>query len=420
MNINKINKVKEKESNKINPLYWGKLDTISSVKFKNLEQLKKVNENFLTSSVAPFVGRYGYPNVNLGILTPPETRENAQILDDQIGWSQNKLDIPEIIDHRSQLLNSRSKTLVSKTQSKLLELAQEIALSKRSVDTEIHLDKKPEIRMNTDPLLPPFAANASLKSARLTENATVPTKVEKVVNDDIKAADALAHLSKSFDEHYLSKILSVGTLGVRKDRKLVPTRWSITATDDTLGKSHIEDIREYNIIEDYELYFGGYLGNYYAIILIPEVWSYELFEIYAGDIHAADKSAGYKCGKGDFMTDSEFYGGRKDYASHTVGGYYAARLAITERLMNRKRQASILALRFITDEYTTPLGVWVCRESTRESMKNLVAKFGSQELILDFVNNKIKSKFGLDVQKYYKLSKILFLKSSQKKLGEFV
>src|SRR3989344_5043703 len=116
MNVKKVD-VKRADMKNTNPLYWGKLDNISSVKFKNLEHLKKINENFLTSSVAPFVGRYGYPNVNLGILTPPETRDDAQILDDQIGWSKNKLDIPEIVDHRSQLLNSRDKTLVSRAQS---------------------------------------------------------------------------------------------------------------------------------------------------------------------------------------------------------------------------------------------------------------------------------------------------------------
>jgi DNA repair protein NreA len=216
-------------------------------------------------------------------------------------------------------------------------------------------------------------------------------------------------LNKRFDEHYLSKILSVGTLGYRKNRKLVPTRWSIVATDDTLGKAQIDNMRNFRAIEDYEFYFGGYLGNYYAIILIPDVWSYELFEIYAGDMQ----------GKGEFMTDYEGYKGRKTYASNTVGGYYAARLAITERLMERKRQASILALRFITDEYNTPLGVWVCRSAARESMNSGGLRFDTLDLILKFVKQQVFNKYRLNVDKYYDLSNLLKLIKTQKRLTDF-
>jgi len=406
---------------KTNPLYWGKLDNISSIKFKNLDKLMKVKENFLSNSVAPFVGRFGYPNVNLGILTPPETRGDADILDDQLKWSRNKLDITQIVDHRSQLLNSRDKVMVndkqninkdinlSSHQKKLIQLAQEITLSKKTVDTEIFLKNKPNIKINTDPLLPPFAANANIKDANLTTNPRIPTKVEKFVDDDFKASDAIIKLSRQFDEHYLSKILSVGTLGYRRQRKLVPTRWSITATDDTIGKFHIEEIKKYRSIENYEFYFGNYLGNYYAILLIPDFWSYELFEIYAGEME----------GKGEFMTDYENVRGRKDYASNTVGGYYACRLAITERLFERKRQASVFVLRFITDEYTTPLGVWVCREASRESIKSNPIRFSSQDLLFNFVKEKMQNKFGISIDKYIQMSKLLEFKNKQKKLWEF-
>jgi DNA repair protein NreA len=169
----------------VNPLYWGKLDSISSIKFRNISALQKVKEHFLSSSVAPFVGRYGYPNVNVGILTPPSVKENAEVLDDQIAWSRNKLDIPQIVDHRSQLLNSRHKNYVSRTQEKLVELAQEVALSKKSVDTEIHLRKAPTFKLNTDPLLAPFAANAQLKKANITENVKIPKRVDKFVKQKV-------------------------------------------------------------------------------------------------------------------------------------------------------------------------------------------------------------------------------------------
>jgi len=49
-----------------------------------------------------------------------------------------------------------------------------------------------------------------------------------------KSVTALNELYKSNVEiDHLQKLLSVGTLGLKTQRKMVPTRWSITATDDT-------------------------------------------------------------------------------------------------------------------------------------------------------------------------------------------
>ena len=412
-------------ANASNPLYWGKLDTISSVKFRNIQKLQNVKESFFGSAPAPFVGHYGYPHINLGILAPPELRADATELDAQRSWAAKNLDIPEIVGYRSQLINSRQKATVSDARhnarhdsrydphrsNKLLEVVQEVALSPRAVDLEVQLKKKPQISFQTDPFLPPHKANAIIQRTTITENPHIPEKVDSVIADDLSAAAQLEQLNKHFDEQYLSKILSVGLLGKKENKKLVPTRWSITATDDTLGKQQIEELRHCSQNEDYLFYFGGYLGNYYAFLVFPEIWSYELFEIYAGDRNGDEK--------GTFMTDHEQFAGRKNYADNCVGGYYACRLALTEKLLQKKRQASILALRFITDDYTTPLGVWVCREASRKSLASQSLSFASKELLLDFVRRKIQNSFGIDCTRFYALSKLLKEQKQQRKLWEF-
>ena len=103
----------------------------------------------------------------------------------------------------------------------------------------------------------------------------IDKKIDKVVNDEIKSSEGLEYLYKhNFSEYTLSKILSVGVLGLKKDKKLVPTRWSITATDDTLGKALLKQIREYKWIENYEFYFGSFMGNHYLLLFFPNVFSY--------------------------------------------------------------------------------------------------------------------------------------------------
>jgi hypothetical protein len=50
-----------------------------------------------------------------------------------------------------------------------------------------------------------------------------------------------------------------------------------------IGKDLINEIKDFPQ-SDYELYFGSYLGNYYFVMLFPDVWSYELFEGYMPNV----------------------------------------------------------------------------------------------------------------------------------------
>jgi hypothetical protein len=197
----------------------------------------------------------------------------------------------------------------------------------------------------------------------------------------------------------------MGNLGLKTERKLVPTRWSITAVDDTLGKKLINEIKKYKT-SNYMVYFGSFLGNNYLILVFPEVWSYELFET-----SVSTQEVG---------TDYESYDGRKDYAFNTVGGYYAARLAILEQLSKIKRQGSVLCLRFITDDYYAHLGVWVVREASRKSMNSKPLEFESKELMLKYAEAFVKKKFGIDLNNLILKKSILLDKiKKQRKLSNF-
>lgn len=207
--------------------------------------------------------------------------------------------------------------------------------------------------------------------------------------------------------------MSVGTLGLKKDRKLVPTRWSITATDDIIGKNLISEIKDFNEISSYSAYFGSYLGNYYIILMFPEVWSYELFETYVPANWDFNKQLRY-------TTDYESYSGRKEYAFGTVGGYYTVRLAILEKLKEMKRQASVLALRFITDEYTMPLGVWVTRQAARKSVDGKPIEFSSKELMIEYARKLVKRKFNYNADFLLKDSVLLKNVREQSKLSMFI
>lgn len=365
---------------------------------------EKLSNKFFGDSPAPFVGHIGYPNLNVGILSVPELRNDSWVFDAPRFWATSDFQIPQIVDYRSALVNSRFRANVRQA-DKLVSITQEVGMASKPVEVEVILKDKPKFRLNVDAYSAPTGPNATLQKVEITANPKISQKVDKVVSDCcLKANDAMIYLyEKSFDENFLSKLLSVGAVGLKQNRKLVPTRWSITAVDDNLGKNLINEVKKYRQ-SNYLAFFGGYLGNYFLIMLFPDVWSYELFE------SALSK---------EYNTDYEDYYGRRNYAEQCGGGYYAARLPVLEKLDETKKQASVLALRFITQEYSVPLGVFVVREAVRKAMQSRPLEFASKELMLRYAEELARKKFGFDISCLLKNSKLLNNIKKQKKLFAF-
>lgn len=372
-----------------------------------------LKKDFSGSSPAPFVGRFGYPNISVGIMAPPDIFNNVWKYDAPRFWAEQSYKIPEIIDLRSSLVNS-GKNVHIKHPDKIIELSKEVAMASKPVGVELNLKDKPFFRVSYSDYTAPTGGKADLIKAKLTENPKISSKVDKVYSQtDLKAVEAVRYLyKKGFDENFLTKILSVGTVGFKDRRKLVPTRWSITAVDDALGNQLRKNIEPFNEI-NFQSYFGGYLGNYYLILFFPENWSYELFEMYL------PKASWNVQDKLDYTTDYEGFHGRKDYAAETTGGYYACRLPILEKLNQLGKKGSVLCLRFITGEYAVPLGVWVCREATRKSLNSKPIEFGSKELMLKYATIFAKKKFGINIEPILKKSILLKEFGKQRKVWEF-
>ncbi len=404
-----------------NPSNCGRTFCPIIAKSEGLFKIKEKSQKseFSSSAPAPFVGHFGYPNINVGVLSPIEekTSEEAWIYDAPRHWANNDFQIKQIVDFRSGLINSRFKSHVrdARKQEKFLDISKEVGMASKPVDIDVKLADKPKFRLTTDANAAPMGPAGELQNLTITSNPKVDSKVEKVVSDyDFKANAAIVQLyNKGFDENFLTKLLSVGNIGMKKDRKLVPTRWSITATDDMLAKNLMKKIQD-NREADYSAYFGGYLGNYYLVLTFPDVWSYELFEMYM------PKASFNLSETVEYTTDHEFHTGRKDYAENCAGGYYATRLALLENFNRIKRKGTCIVLRFITGEYAVPLGVWVVREATRKAMVNKPIIFSDKDLLLKYAEKLVRKKFGYDVNNVLRNSILLKNMKSQRKLISYV
>ena len=350
-----------------------------------------------------FVGRYGYPHVNVGILSPEQYGDN-KVMSSAEEWHAKKMGISDILRMRNMLIYGRKKDNVKRAalSNKFLGVVQEIAMADSSVASEFKL-KKPIKKHDEKESRVPLIANAGeVENVRLQENPKIKKKVEYLVNDvDVKSNASMPELEKAgIGTSSIIKLLSAGLLGLKKNRKLVPTRWAITAVDDILSNKKIDEIKYFPEIQDYRVFTHNYLGNYYEILLIPRFWSFEVIEISL---------------RGGVWRDSESIFRRKKYAESVTGAYYANRLAVCEYLMDVKKQTSVIVFREIRPEYYAPLGVGILRETTRSAMKSEARKFFNLKDALE----DIQSRLRISVDRYLKDS-FLMKELEQKRLKDYI
>src|SRR3989344_4813693 len=128
-----------------------------------LKRAPVAKAEFSGSGVAPFVGRFGYPFVNVGLLAPPQIEAEAWKFDAPRFWAKENHKIPEIVNYRAGLINSSQKSSV-KQPEKVVEIAQEIAMATRPVDIEIELEKAPMNSITPDQWTAPMGPRGRLKS----------------------------------------------------------------------------------------------------------------------------------------------------------------------------------------------------------------------------------------------------------------
>ena len=174
-----------------------------------------------------------------------------------------------------------------------------------------------------------------------------------------------------------------GLFGRGPNRKFVPTRWSITAVDDTLSKENLKEVKEYDTIDSIMAFYSVALDNRWLILFFPGSWEYESLEAFwPGTVwneNGRDIS---------IFGSYEPYEGRTKYAE--MGGcYYSGRLAVTEKMRLMKRQGAALILREAHEGYTAPVGVWNVREHVRETLETEPVFLDGMNDVFSFMGERL-------------------------------
>jgi len=356
-----------------------------------------------------FVGRIGYPYVYAGPMVPP-VHEDTSLYDLPELWFGKSMD--EIVGFRSLLVRGTHRVHVRRFEEagRIMDQTRELALAVNPVDVELALMKPPRRSLVLDDEVQPFGPSAPVRDLRVG-TARWDHQLEKAYYDtDLKATDAVHGLyEKGVLITKIQRAFSVGAFGLKQNRRLVPTRWSITAVDSILSKDLMEKIKTFPEINEYRVYESRYLDNVFEVLMLPQAWSYEAMEAwYPGTIWNPN-------GRLIVMySDREGYEGRTRYAD--IGGcYYAARLAVCELLAKERRQATVIVLREAHPGYIMPVGVWQVRENVRNAMRQTPLRFNT----LDEVLSRIASQFQMPLQRWIQNSKLLRDALFQKKLTQY-
>ena len=392
-------------------LWCGKEKCPVLVKFYTQSKVKSlIDSTDLDGSSPPsvFIGRYNYPKVFVGPMLPPVHGDTKE-MDTPEMWSQKSIE--EIVDFRFQLVRGKFLTSVKNFDGKIVELTREMALSDNCPDAEVKFKTKPVGRIVLNDEVQPFGPSAQLVKLD-AGNCKYNKRVEKAFYDtDLKAKDAVLSLYK--DKVLVSRIqkaFSVGAFGIGKNRRFVPTRWSITAVDDTISKDMMEYTKDYPLINEFRVYEHTRLDNRWIVLMMPREWCYELIEAwYPGTLWNPDAA------NTAIFSDYEFYDGRKKYAE--IGGcYYAARLAVNELLNKERKQAGVVILREAHPGYIMPVGVWNVREAVRSAVNKKPMNFSTLEEALNYISTKL----DIPKEEWIKKSGVLKDTMHQKKIIDFL
>lgn len=311
--------------------------------------------SYMGAAPSVFVGSHGYPSVQGGPLLVGDS-------DRPPDWLARGLSIDDVVNLRAATIAARAPV------DRVRDAMVEVALSATPVDVEVAFARPVEADLRFDGVLTPIGRSGPVRQLDVLDNPVVPRMVEKVAADpDLAASAGLAELYRAdIDVYHLADLLSAGTLG--RAPRIVPTRWAITAVDDTLGKAAKRELARYPSIEEVFVFGATLYGNTIAVLLAPGGWRYEMVECWrAHSLWTHEHDA--------VTVDGE--GKTKSGYSPIAGAYYSARLAVTDYLVAERRQARALVLRSVTGEYWAPLGTWVVREAARRAMRNPPERFAT-------------------------------------------
>ncbi|MEI8330767.1 MAG: hypothetical protein WCF90_03820 [Methanomicrobiales archaeon] len=375
--------------------------TASTQQMKSIDVGKEMEGS---SPPSVFIGSWNYPDVYAGPMIAPQHGDTT-IMDMPESWIVGNHTQEEIIGYRLSLVRGKSRVNVGDLNTRYIEKLQEISLSSLSIESDVSFSSVPSGTHFSEEHTP-FGPSAGIERFEI-ESGRYDSKLEKVFYDtDLRSPEAVIGLhQQGVPFSSIQKAFSVGTMGVDRNRHLVPTRWSITACDTMIGDQLLTEVKKNSVIDAFRVHQFSSLHNNYAIILMPTGWQYEWSEAFLKVLGNEEL----------VFSDHEGYKKKTEY-SYLGGCYYTCKMAVLEALSRQQEQAGAIILREAHRGYV-PMGVFNVRENVRSAMLQQPREFEDIRSALTHISES----FSLPMIRFIKEGELLreSIQQRQCRLSDF-
>jgi hypothetical protein len=328
-----------------------------------------------SSPPSVFIGSSQYPKIYAGPMIAP-VHGDTSIMDRPEEWIPGNVLQDEIIRYRLSLVRGMHQVSISDMDNRFTQKLQEIALSENSIESEAVFAREPS-GFSFSEEHTPFGPSAPIQHLEIEEQRWNRDLETVYYDTDLRAADAVIDLhKKNLPFSDIQKAFSVGVMGTKRGRHLVPTRWSITACDTIIGNHLLSQVKKFNQIDTWRVHEFSSLHNRYAVILMPTTWQYEWTEAFFRVLGNEEM----------VFSDYELNTPKKTY-SHLGGCFYSCKMAVLEGLAQKQEQAGAIILREASSGYV-PLGVFNVRENVRNAMKKPPLEFEDNTAVCSYLSDK--------------------------------
>ncbi len=309
------------------------------------------------------VGESGYPRVPLMVGVAPTYSE---IYESPEKWFEMKLPLSEIVKLRASMLMPFKRVNVKSFDEEL----KWVGVSLKPVDVEAKLLKPPS-PPSFDGILKPVGPSAP-GEVKVTSNPKVDPVIDRLSEDEVKASEGVKEAwQKGVNNETLVRAFSLGLLG--KNKKMVPTRWAITAVDTIISEAIKERLPEWREIGYEKVGVYEHYGNKYVVILKPEVLELEMYEVWKkGSLWAKEKD--------EIIYNRERLVKGAKALDPNDGGFHALKRGFLEALSEFKVKSGAIIIRIVDNRYYAPVGSWQIRLGVREATRRAILGKGREKV----------------------------------------
>ncbi len=234
-----------------------------------IEDLQFLKSHTLFTPPGIFIETARYPILNAGVLASPYPLETLSIYDHPESW--RGLGRDAILAMRRHLYSIVIPVNAREMQPKqIIDSLQTIALSVNPVALGVEVEGLPPRHLYSSEGQLPAGPVVKARSLEILSKPEISRVAQKITDKDIPAAEGIWKLFEyDYSLEQITRILAVGLLGMKKNRRMMTIRSAYRIVIDTYINEVIMNLIDQSQIEDFEIYIGKCCNDSFTILASP-------------------------------------------------------------------------------------------------------------------------------------------------------